>query len=248
MAIRPEDGSGTYYTVQSVAGTTSLTISPAYAGTTTRYYRYSTATVTTTPAISYTDLAAEFNPANRSVHPVVNSLNNQTGSVAPKALTSTLSSPWNTNKGTQTMTCSDCHNTGGAGAQGPHGSAAQFMLKTFTGGQDPANWPNVTLTNRATSWCNNCHSLASSNNVHSKGDHSSQPCYACHIVIPHGGAMSRLIADQNGTMPARYAYNSNKNNVQITSINKRASGSYGEGDCGARCDTGKHPLSTGENW
>ena len=69
-----------------------------------------------------------------------------------------------TNLGTQTMMCSDCHNTDAAtpAAQGPHGSAAQFMLR----GANAANWPNVTLPNRATSWCWNCHGTTT-NSTHS---------------------------------------------------------------------------------
>ena len=57
-----------------------------------------------------TDVAQEFNPANRSGHPIVATLNSYTGNVAPKALTtSQLGSGWQANPGDQTMFCSDCH-------------------------------------------------------------------------------------------------------------------------------------------
>ncbi|WP_257308236.1 cytochrome c3 family protein [Geothrix fuzhouensis] len=257
QAIRPEDGTGIYYIVAaSPAPTaTSLTLTTPYVGTT-RYYRYSTATVTTTPVLSYTDLAQEFNPANRSAHPVVVPMNAQTGQVTPTGgLTVTLNPPWNTNKGSQTMMCSDCHNTDGTAAQGPHGSAAQFMLRSFgTGTPPPANWPDVTLSNaRQTttptnqSWCNNCHPIQSStNNVHSAGDHSSRKCYECHIVIPHGGKVSRLIATDTSNLPKRYAYLNDNTKIQLTQFIKTSSSNYNKdatGNCSAKCSSSAHPST-----
>ena len=70
--------------------------------------------------------------------------------------------PWNTNIGTQTMYCSDCHgsNTAGGTAEptggqdgnpwGPHGSTNDFILK--------GNWTNGTGTGeQATGLCFKCH-------------------------------------------------------------------------------------------
>jgi hypothetical protein len=245
QGIQARGQTATYLITANTANT--LTLATPYMGAP-GTYRYLLGTVP--GPLPETDLALEFNPANRSGHPVVTGLNNYTGSTGTKNLIAgVMKAPWNVNVGNQTMMCSDCHNTDGATAQGPHGSAAQFMLK----GTNPGNWPAVNLSARTTSWCFNCHALGTTagtntNNVHLKGDHGSQPCYACHIVIPHGGKMSRLIGDQNGTMPARYAYNNDLNTMQITSFNKKGPNNYLETDCGARCDTGKHPLSTGENW
>jgi hypothetical protein len=196
-----------------------------------------------------TDLAQEFNPGNRSGHPVVVGLNSYTGNTAPKALTAgVMKAPWNTNVGTQTMVCSDCHNTDAASpaAQGPHGSAVQFMLRNFGAGT-PTAWPNVTLTNRATSWCYNCHAL--SNAVHTRSDHLSAQCHNCHIVIPHGGKMSRLIGDNNSTMPTRYAYSNTLSNMWIQSFTKPTSGSYAKANCQSGtsgCTT--HNTAGTENW
>lgn len=81
-----------------------------------------------------TDQAMEFSPGNKSAHPVQVTLNNQTGSSAPKGLINSTaygartSSPW-TNIGTQTMWCCDCHGNDAASPVGPHGSANKFMLK-----------------------------------------------------------------------------------------------------------------------
>lgn len=231
------------------ATATSLTLATPYAGT------------TDASAGAYlitreqTDLATEFNPANRSGHPIVTGLNNYTGNVAPKALTVTLNAPWNTNKGTQTMMCSDCHSTDAASpaAQGPHGSAAQFMLRNFGAGTPPpANWPNVKLlsgglgalstTVSSQSWCNNCHPMqTSTNEVHTKNStHEGHQCFACHVVIPHGSKMSRLMAC-NTNMPARYAYQGDLTNTLILQFKKAAVGSYAAGNC----DTTVHhnPIS-----
>lgn len=233
----------TNYEIAAVASATSMTITPAYVGTTGSAQAYKITGATNT--------AQEFSPNNKSGHPVVTGLDNYpnsipVGSPLKKGMqTAEMKAPWNTNVGTQTMMCSDCHNTDAASpaAQGPHGSAAQFMLR----GANAANWPNVTLTNRSTSWCMNCHN--GTTNVHSTGDHSSQRCYACHIVIPHGGKISRLIGDRD-TMPARYAYNNTLTTMQMTKFKKAAASSYTKGstgNCSAACATSDHPAITGTN-
>lgn len=186
-----------------------------------------------------TDQAWEFNPNNKSAHPVVNTLNNQTGSYAPKALTAAqMLSPW-TNVGNQTMYCSDCHgaddeNTGGA--VGPHGSTYQYMLKGTNGNNYwPANSSGTlyTLQGSQTSisflsglLCLNCHPVwvASGgtsythwlNKVH--GEHAEAQglqnvaCVLCHIVVPHGSEVSRLIVYQNMGAPYLYQGTGPKNN------------------------------------
>jgi hypothetical protein len=69
-------------------------------------------------------------------------------------------------------------------------------------------------------------------------------------VIPHGGKLHRLIGDgtAGGGMPARYAYNNDKNNTIIRGFTKAATSSYQKSNCGATCDTGAHPLSNGSHW
>ena len=84
------------------------------------------------PPGTSTDQALEFNPNNKSAHPVVVTANSQTGSYASKALASSqMTSPW-TVVGNQTMYCSDCHgadNENTTDAKGPHGSSARYLLK-----------------------------------------------------------------------------------------------------------------------
>ena len=197
-----------------------------------------------------TDVAQEFSPKNLSGHPITTGLNNYSNSKAPKALlAAALKAPWNVNVGTQTMMCSDCHdatttNYVASAAQRPHGSANQYILR----GPNAANWPNV--TSFATSWCANCHNDNLSMDGHAN-HHSTGGCNTCHVVIPHGSKMSRLMADEDGVMPARYALNSSKTTttVHITSFTKSSSTSYGESAC--RTDCGHHSSgssTTMENW
>jgi predicted CxxxxCH...CXXCH cytochrome family protein len=193
-----------------------------------------------------TDTAMEFNPNNKSGHPVLAGLSAYTGSTAPKPLAATqMKAPWNTNLGTQTMACSDCHGTDAAApaAQGPHGSASAFMLK----GANKA-WPNVVTTSFTTSFCANCHNNA---NLHTRdGAHGGANCYACHIVVPHGGKLSRLICDGDaaGAMPARYAYSNTKSNCRVQSFTKASSdANYQPSNCQANC-TGTHSGAATETW
>lgn len=134
-----------------------------------------------------TDQAVEFNPYNKSAHPVVNTLNNQAGSYAKGLTAAQMYSPW-TNVGAQTMYCSDCHGANdepGGDPRGPHGSSNPFMLK----GQN-TDWPINSSTNEpftlgdlfsgtATGlFCLNCHPLYPGggyngfyNNVHGNPNH-----------------------------------------------------------------------------
>ena len=195
-----------------------------------------------------TNAAQEFSPNNKSGHPVVTGLDNYPNSTAVSGkkglLAAALKAPWNVNVGSQTMMCSDCHNTDAAtpAAQGPHGSAAQFMLR----GANATNWPDVSLSSFNSSWCANCHT-DSAGEPHNDSHHQSLRCYNCHSVIPHGGKMSRLIADRDGAMPARYAWSNNVSNVYVYSFTK--SGNYSKEDCRTSC--GEHSSgssATMENW
>jgi hypothetical protein len=116
-------------------------------------------------------------------------------------------------------------------------------------GPNSGNWPNVTLSNFNTSWCANCHNNFT--NVPHGGSHGSYQCYRCHIVIPHGGKLSRLIAD-NDAMPARYAWN---NTLSITgstgnvqAFTKAAVSSYQQSSCKAQCYNGHSTTNPTENW
>ena len=192
-----------------------------------------------------TDLAQEFSPMNKSGHPIVTGLSNYVnsaavGSPARRGLPpGSMKAPWTNNVGSQTMLCTDCHNTDGTAAQGPHGSAAQFMLR----GPNSANWPDVDPGNIGTAWCVNCHNPNTF--IHNESKHFGiTRCYSCHIVIPHGGKVSRLIATR-GNMPSRYAFNNDLNNVEMLEFIK-ASSYDGYGQCNTQC--GEHTASPGESW
>ena len=199
-----------------------------------------------------TDVAREFNPNNRSGHPIVTGLNNYPNSATPKALVGAQmrsGTPWDTNLGTQTMKCSDCHNTDAASpaAQGPHGSASQFMLR----GPNAGNWPNVTLSNIGTAWCVNCHvNNTGGNSAHSEADHSNRQCYLCHIVVPHGGKLGRLMTDNDGATPTRYFYNGSANSQGLDGYTKPATrNSYGEsGQCEVNSGCYGGHDGTEESW
>jgi predicted CXXCH cytochrome family protein len=142
-----------------------------------------------------TDQAWEFNPANRSSHPVEASLGSRSSTLASVQLNST----WSANRGNQTMYCSDCHGANdepSTNLHGPHGSMFDFMLK----GPNKI-WPGTFTLSSATTglFCLNCHPIRSGketyyNNVHSKSNHQSVTCVRCHTAVPHGSRLSRMIA------------------------------------------------------
>jgi hypothetical protein len=227
---------------------------------------------TTPPAVGpgavgpATDLALEFNPNNRSGHPIVASLQNYTGSSAPRALATTqLLAPWNaagnataqTGVGYQTMTCGDCHDADSAtpAVQGPHGSAVRFMLKGPN-----RQWPTQadgvtlwTLTNNTQNlgtanglFCYNCHPSAAQHTAHSEGGHRSNvimKCVMCHAVVPHGSKMSRLIVAKTAPAPYRHA------DIEIERFAKPASlTGYGTGSCRAACYPDHRSANPSETW
>ncbi|NOZ83651.1 MAG: cytochrome C [Epsilonproteobacteria bacterium] len=175
-----------------------------------------------------TDQAWEFNPNNKSAHPVVVTLNNQTGSYTPKALASSeMKAPW-TNVGNQTMYCSDCHGAddeAGGDPRGPHGSNYKYMLKG-PGKYWPTNpngylWKlNSTDASDSNLFCNNCHEIYNNgwaNNAHADmanrgGMGGGLYCVSCHVAVPHGSKRSRLIGYASD--PAPYNYNGNSLRLQ----------------------------------
>ncbi|HEU4384761.1 MAG TPA: hypothetical protein VFR85_14840, partial [Anaeromyxobacteraceae bacterium] len=225
-------------------------------------------------ATQQTDVAMEFNPNNRSMHPVVSPLGSAAGTLAPKALVAAqLLAPWNVNVGTQTMTCTDCHNTDAASpaAQGPHGSAIAFLLA----GTNKA-WPytvagttGTTLRHISSSetgigtanglFCRNCHpqpNSTASNGLHrfvgnssrhTSGNNDYFACVSCHIRIPHGGKVSRLIRTANA--PARYGVTAVSVGTPIANFTKLAKDSYGQNAGWDSAGCNQHAnVTTGEAW
>jgi predicted CxxxxCH...CXXCH cytochrome family protein len=184
----------------------------------------------TVGALRMTDLGLEFNPANKSGHPIIAGINSFNGGTALTA--AKMVAPWATTLGTQTMTCSDCHGAAGTGAKGPHGSSVRWMLTgtnqawpfTTTAGNGTATGTTWKLGNYNTGtapntlFCRNCHPIANTNTAHSNvggGEHSGWAsgtqgaCVSCHIRIPHGGKVGRLIRPGTAALLGRYAPDGN---------------------------------------
>lgn len=209
-------------------------------------------TIISRSGVPLTDQAMEFNPNNPSAHPVQVTLNQQTGSSAPRALTvGQMSSPL-TNVGNQTIKCGDCH----AAPVGPQGTATKFLLKGprvyWPHNRNGRLWTLGDLKNNTNNWsadlfCKNCHPLYSGrfmNNVHDDGDHLESyridgisyrgiPCVSCHTVIPHGARRSRLMAyGYQSTSPDPPPYIINANTNLLRGFKKaRSPWSYDEGNC-----------------
>jgi hypothetical protein len=124
-----------------------------------------------------------------------------------------------------------------------------------------ANYPPLpSVVHRATNdgtvnglFCLNCHSIVSftkeGSGRHSTGNgvsctlysHTENPhelhsfaCVNCHIMVPHGGKMSRLIGDGSSSdhMPVRYAFNNTLSNMYVYNFTKEADpGIYSGNDC-----------------
>ena len=201
--------------------------------------------VTGPSGLFLTDQAMEFNPNNRSGHPIVTGLNNYPNSPAPKALAKTqLTAPWNVNVGTQTMKCSDCH--------GPDGKLAGI-------GKD---WPYNSETGRlwrlrdagdSRLFCKNCHPITNTNEVHSEYDHSGYPCVYCHTRVPHGGKVSRLMVTFTSGLPSRYYPDGKGGGIpslqdKLLRYTKASSQSrYDTSSCATDCH-GWSENRTGEAW
>ncbi len=137
-----------------------------------------------------TDVAAAFNPNNRSYHPVI-------GPPRLRTPATNLLAPWNTTTTATRMYCTDCHGNNEATsvsvAQGAHGSTNPYMLRFAN-----ATWSTTspTLTG-GTGFCFNCHNPATAqttNVVHAVDNHASRPCQVCHSASPHGSFRPGLIA------------------------------------------------------
>ena len=93
-------------------------------------------------------------------------------------------------------------------------SSNYYTLEEMQGpNNNQQDWVPTTYGSPDGCFCWNCHPYIvrpstgrwSSNNVHPNGNHTTAECVECHIRVPHGGQVSRLMAaDLNGAMPARY--------------------------------------------
>jgi hypothetical protein len=97
-------------------------------------------------------------------------------------------------------------------------------------------------------FCSNCHvSTSSGNKAHSTGNHKSVKCAGCHIVLPHGGRVSRLIATSDGGLPARLQ----QTGVSVNMVQfKKAStpSGYSESNCQTNCGQHNSAVTSPETW
>ena len=86
-----------------------------------------------------TDQSVEFNPNNRSYHPVVDYIkdNSYTIPTVTNGFTQTMESPWDADPDHKLMYCSDCHTSETNGdPTGPHGSTKPYVLVASTSTSD----------------------------------------------------------------------------------------------------------------
>jgi predicted CxxxxCH...CXXCH cytochrome family protein len=191
---------------------------------------------------TWTNVAQDFNPSNGSFHPVAARMDVSGGTLLGQAQ---LTNGWRPG---DTMACSDCHgnsDTSATAAQGPHASAVKFILRGPN-----TRWPfqtngttRWTPGNRATSqgtadglFCLNCHNMANNTAPHTdRSNHSNLACTACHIRIPHGGKVKRLIRTTNAAAP--YA------DTGVAASLRAYNGGTGSNACSASC-TSSHSAAT----
>lgn len=172
-------------------------------------YASATRTFSWASATGWTNQAFEFNTANASFHPVM-------GVATRPVAAARMLAPWNTNVGNQTMYCTDCHMDNAASplAQGPHGSANAWILR---GTWNPTVDTIDSTLGSATFLCRKCHVITDTHPAHQNTfRHRNKPCADCHITVPHGGKIPRLIATTSMSgLDTRYSGGS----VNMVSIN-----------------------------
>jgi hypothetical protein len=205
---------------------------------------------------AWSDLAKDFNPRNQSYHPVV--------AQAGATYTTATAGYGNTQLATtdfvkgwtpgDMMTCSDCHGNddqGTGASHGPHASAVKYILKgpntrwpTLADGTTRWIWSNYTQ-NQGTAnglFCLNCHSATLRSIPHSNDtNHQAVACTGCHLRLPHGGKIARLIRTVN--TPAPYIDSGTGAPAAALSHYNQSAG-LTTSSCGAGCNTSTHKITT----
>jgi hypothetical protein len=222
-------------------------------------YYWGTGTPPTSPSGGFaeTDTAKEFNPANvgnwstagttttwttgetaGGFHPILATASGNLGA------TGNILPPFSR---TSLMQCSDCHESdAGTDPNGPHGSAARFILKGPN-----TSWSSTVVMGSAGmpsgTFCANCHRqdfVGSRFTQHfSRSDHRLA-CFNCHAAIPHGGprpgmlvagagaatAVGGTIAGWDNAAP--YWQGGTTNRLYIVSYPSNNTSSWAQGNCG----------------
>jgi hypothetical protein len=100
----------------------------------------------------------------------------------------------------------------------------QVQIMDYYDGRDGPNGDGL--------FCLNCHSTVSFTkdadgrdvwgNIHLwPAQHQWNACIRCHVMVPHGYRVSRLIGDRSASMPDRYAFDNDWHNMYISNFTKR---------------------------
>ncbi|MDO8848069.1 MAG: cytochrome c3 family protein [Coriobacteriia bacterium] len=227
----------TGYTIQPVAAKEYQVCLKCHSGFNSSYSA-ATRTFSWGSATGWTNQAFEFNTANQSYHPVM-------GVARYPLPASTLLAPWNVAPGNQTMYCTDCHMDDAATplAQGPHGSANAWILR---GTWNPTV-DTITSTSGSTTFlCRKCHVITNTHSAHmTLGRHQNKPCANCHITVPHGGKVPRLLATSSmAGMDLRYSGGS----VLLHSFTYPINGIQTNCQSGVGCNPGVHGGAQPTKW
>lgn len=138
------------------------------------------------------------------------------------------------------MLCSDCHGDSDTSPQGVHGSTIKKVLKV-PDGSPYTEWNNtLTIANRGTVWCFNCHDPSFTNSGFSRGgsdwhtrkhSKSSAYCQTCHSALPHGWKRTRALIYTWGTTIDPAPYNNAPNQGLSDGIVWQTSGNWRKSDC-----------------
>ncbi|MBJ6725373.1 CxxxxCH/CxxCH domain c-type cytochrome [Geomesophilobacter sediminis] len=219
--------------------------------------------------LAWTDLSIEFNPNNASGHPIVAALPSTRQLTAAK-----LAGGWTPGS---VMTCSDCHATDSTASKGPHGSSVKWMLagvnkawpytSAAANGTTSGTYFRLATYNTGAGtvnglFCLNCHTVTGSNSWHSAGglatsggEHYNSTtgppvCVNCHLRVPHGGKISRLLQTTNA--PVRYRANGASGTPLFkawgtSTVNIKGS-TFGNANFGSSCSEHSGGGSGGEAW
>ena len=139
-----------------------------------------------------TDAAAEFNPGNRSYHPVVGAPHLRVASAT------NLLAPWNTHHGGDADVLlrlprqqrSHVRNRGRRAARVHNAYMLRFASATWS-----TTAPTLAAADRILLQLPQSRpTIRNANRVHGVGAHQSRPCQACHAAVPHGTVRVGLIA------------------------------------------------------
>ena len=217
-------------------------------------------------ASAFTDLSLEFNPNNGSYHPVIQPLPAAytDGTHSKRLNAGALAGGWAPGS---VMTCSDCHSTDSSASQGPHGSTVKWMLNPNTTGTKYYNWPYTSAANNGLStgtlvngtgtgtvptgnFCFSCHTWSGGGGAHTGCSSHAISCVGCHIRVPHGGKMVRLLTSP--AAPGRYKPNGNGGGTTYMGSATQATGTgtIGMGNCGVTggCTASEHPNNDQSFW